>query len=111
MVLPLGTGIPVLKGIAEFPREAMTNRFFWQGIRTDEDALIQAMDVVGDYLVTEYGSRKAKHRAEQDLVLIKGLENSIADPQEKSHALWVLMTTGDDAEVAAILQASPATPT
>ncbi len=108
---PWGQAFQLLKGIAEFPREAMTNRFFWQGIRTDEDALIQAMDVVGDYLVAEYGSRKAKHRAEQDLVLIKGLENSIADPQEKSHAIWVLMTTGDDAEIAAILQASPATPT
>lgn len=73
-----------LKGIAEFPREAMTNRFFWQGIRTDEDALIKAMDVVGDCLVAEYGGRKAKQRAEQDLVLIKGLESSVADPTRKS---------------------------
>jgi hypothetical protein len=29
---PWGQVFVLLKGIAEFPREAMTNRFFWQGI-------------------------------------------------------------------------------
>jgi hypothetical protein len=56
---PWGQAFALLKGIAEFPREAMTNRFFWQGIRTDEDALIKAMNAAGDYLVEEYGGRKA----------------------------------------------------
>jgi hypothetical protein len=68
---PWGQAFALLKGIAEFPREAMTNRFFWQGIRTDEDALIKAMNVAGDYLVDEYGGRKAKQRAELELGLIK----------------------------------------
>ena len=31
---PWGQAFALLKGIAEFPREAMTNRFFWRGIRT-----------------------------------------------------------------------------
>jgi hypothetical protein len=48
---PWGQAFQLLKGIAEFPREAMTNRFFWQGIRTDEDALMKAMDVAEDHLV------------------------------------------------------------
>ena len=44
---PWGQAFALLKGIAEFPREAMTNRFFWRGIRTDKDALIKAMNVAG----------------------------------------------------------------
>jgi hypothetical protein len=73
---PWGQAFALLKGIAEFPREAMTNRFFWQGIRTDEDALIKAMNVAGDHLVEEYGGRKAKQRAELELGLIKQLEDT-----------------------------------
>jgi hypothetical protein len=75
---PWGQAFALLKGIAEFPREAMTNRFFWQGIRTDEDALIKAMNVAGDHLVEEYGGRKAKQRAELELDLIKQLEDARA---------------------------------
>jgi hypothetical protein len=74
---PWGQAFALLKGIAEFPREAMTNRFFWQGIRTDEDALIKAMNVAGDHLVEEYGGRKAKQRAELELDLIKQLGRRI----------------------------------
>ena len=50
---PWGQALTLLKGVAEFPREAMTNRFFWQGVRTNEDELILAMDVAGDHLVPE----------------------------------------------------------
>ena len=68
---PWGRAFQLLKGIAEFPREAMTNRFFWQGIRTDKDALMKAMDVAEDHLVKEYGGRKAKQQSEQELVLVR----------------------------------------
>ena len=74
----------------------MTNRFFWQGIRTDEDALMKAMDVAEDHLVKEYGSRKAKQQSEQELVLVKALEASTAEVREKCEALWSLIKTGND---------------
>ncbi len=93
---PWGQAFQLLKGIAEFPREAMTNRFFWQGIRTDEEALVKAMDVAGDYLVEEYGGRKAKQHAEHELVLIKDLDASTVDAHDKCDALWSLITKGDD---------------
>jgi len=105
---PWGQAFALLKGIAEFPREAMTNRFFWQGIRTDEDALIKAMNVAGDYLVEEYGGRKAKQRAEVELELIKQLEDASGDALAKCRALWVLITTGKEDAVVALVEA-PAT--
>ena len=107
---PWGQAFALLKGIAEFPREAMTNRFFWQGIRTDEDALIKAMNVAGDYLVEEYGGRKAKQRAEAELDLIKQLEDAPGDALAKCRALWVLITTGKKDAVSALVEV-PATKT
>lgn len=98
---PWGQAFALLKGIAEFPRQAMTDRFFWQGIKTDEDALIKAMDVAGDYLVEEYGSRNAMQQAEIDLHLIKQLEDAPGDAQDKCRALWALITTGKEEDASA----------
>lgn len=93
---PWGQAFALLKGVAEFPRQAMTNRFFWQGIRTDEETLVNAMDVAGDDLVKDYGSRKAMQRAAHELGLIKELEDVPADPHDKCRALWDLLRTGND---------------
>lgn len=105
---PWGQAFALLKGIAEFPREAMTNRFFWQGIRTDEDALIHAMNVAGDYIVAEYGGRKAKQRAELELDLIKQLEDASGEALAKCRALWSLITTGNEDAVVALLEEAAA---
>ncbi len=91
---PWGQAFQLLKGIAEFPREVMVNRFFLQGIRTDEDSLILAMDVVDDYLVKEFGNRKSMQRAKIELELIKTLEGRSAEPLQKCRALWDLITEG-----------------
>lgn len=103
---PWGQAFSLLTGIAEFPRLAMTNRFFWQGIKTDEDALIKAMDVAGDYLVRDYGGRKAKKQAEIDLDLIKQLEDAAGEARHKCRALWALITTGRSEELIALINAS-----
>lgn len=103
---PWGQAFALLKGIAEFPRQAMTNRFFWQGIKTDEDVLIKAMDVAGDYLIKDYGGRKAKQQAEIDLELIKRLEDVSGDAKDKCRALWALITTGKNEEALELIDAS-----
>jgi hypothetical protein len=104
---PWGQALALLKGVAQFPREAMTNRFFWQGIRTNEYALIKAMNVAGDRLVEEYGSQEAKQRAERELALIKQLEGAPADAPTKCRALWALITTGNEEAVAALVAPRP----
>ena len=103
---PWGQAFQLLKGIAEFPRAAMTNRFFWQGVRTDEDTLVKAMNVAGDHLVAEYGGRKAKQRAEHELAIIKGLETSQAEARDRCATLWTLVTTGDDKVAGELLAAA-----
>ena len=101
---PWGQAFTLLKGVAEFPRDAMTNRFFWQGVKTNEEDLIKAMNVAGDYLVAEYGGRKAMRCAEDELVLIKQLEEAPFESIEKCRALWALITHG---RVEAILNLLP----
>lgn len=91
---PWGQAFALLKGVAEFPREAMTNRFFWQGVKTNEEDLIKSMNVAGDYLVAEYGGRKAMRCAEDELDLIKRLEDAPSESIEKCRALWALITQG-----------------
>ena len=86
----------------------MTDRFFWQRIRTDEDELIKAMNVAGDYLVMEYGGRKAKQQAEIELDLIKQLEGASGDAQAKCRALWALITTGKGDAAVALIEAEVA---
>lgn len=103
---PWGQAFALLKGIAEFPRKAMTDRFFWQGIRTDESALIDAMDVAGDYLVKVYGSHKAVQQSAIDLDLIKRLEDASGDARDKCCALWAMITTGKGDDAVALIDAS-----
>ena len=100
---PWGQAFALLKGVAEFPRKAMTDRFFWRGLRTDENALVKAMNVAGDYLVEDYGSRKALQRAEAELDLIKQLEEAPAEPLAKCRALWALITTGNSKQAASLI--------
>lgn len=104
---PWGQAFALLKGVAEFPREAMTNRFFWQSIRTDEDVLVNAMDVAGDHLVKEYGSRKAMQRAAEELGLIKELEDAPGEPIEKCRALWSLIKAGNESALLSLVEDSP----
>jgi hypothetical protein len=104
---PWGQAFALLKGIAEFPRQAMTDRFFWRGIKTDENALVNAMNVAGDYLVEEYGGRKAAQRAQLELEMIKQLEAVSCDAQAKCRALWTLITTGNEEAVVALVAQEP----
>ncbi len=100
---PWGQAFALLKGVADFPRKAMTDNFFWRGMRIEKDELIHAMDVAGDHLVPDYGSPKAIHRAAEELAWIKALEEASSEPLDKCRALWALITTGRETELLALL--------
>lgn len=72
--------------------------------------LHEATGVAGDYLVEEYGGRKARQRAEAELDLIKKLEDAPGDALAKCRALWVLITTGKKDAVSGLVEV-PATKT
>jgi hypothetical protein len=105
---PWGQAFTLLKGIAEFPRQAMTDRFFWRGILTDEEALIQAMNVADDQIVRTYGERKAQHLAKSQLALVKEIEDACVDAKAKCNAIWKLIDSGDNIEIRKLIETTPA---
>ncbi len=66
------------------------------------DAAVESLD----YLVKDYGGRKAKQQAEIDLDLIKQLEDATGDTRDKCRALWELITTGKSEGAVALIDAS-----
>jgi len=92
---PWGQALMLLRGIGEFPRLAMTDRYFWRGLQTDEDALIAAMDVAGDSIVREYGSRRVVQRAGAELDAIRALDASTVEAKKKCEAIWAIILDGD----------------
>ncbi len=102
---PWGMAFQFLKGVASFPREAMTNQYFWRGVATDEDKLVSAMNIAGDYIVRDYDTRTAKKIAIQELELIRALDTTTANPKEKTAALWTLLATGAQEQIQALVEA------
>jgi hypothetical protein len=100
---PWSQALQLVKSIALFPRAAMTDRFFWNGIPTEEADLIDAMNVAGDCLVENYGSRKAWQRAKRELAMIKRIDAVDAAAKDKCQALWALLTQADEKPLKALL--------
>lgn len=98
-----GQAFQLLRGVADYRRAALTK----QGVSAVEAALVQAMDVAGDHLAAEYGSRRVKQRAEHERTVIKRLETCPADAKERCEALWALITRGDDEVAGRLLAAHP----
>jgi hypothetical protein len=90
----------LLKGIAEYPRRLMIQRSSRSGVRADgERALIEAMDIAGDYLLKDYGNRNAAKLAQRDLDLLGDMETLPFTPHERCQVVWMLIRTGDQPRV------------
>ncbi|MFG6449540.1 hypothetical protein ACG0Z6_15040 [Roseateles sp. BYS180W] len=105
---PWGQPLSLLKGMAEFPRRALSDRFFLQGLHGDIDTLLVAMDVAGDDLVRTMDDRKTRQRAETELQLVRQLESAPGDAKDKCAALWALITTGRDEALKVLIASADA---
>jgi len=86
----------LLRSIAEFPRKALTDRFFFRGLQVNEEELIKAMDVCNDALVKRWAQRECswrelEQRARSELQLIHQIMEDQADPRSKCGALLALI--------------------
>jgi hypothetical protein len=85
---PWGQAHAFLSDIAEFPRKAMTDAFFFRGIKLPEHELINVMNVADDAIVNDLETRKIKARCESELEIILQIRNSSIDPRSKCEFLW-----------------------
>lgn len=99
-----GQALTFLQAIAEFPRKAMTDRYFLQGLRVDEHKLIQAMNVANDYLASDDLKINPRRQAENDLEFLDRLIESDYEPREKCSAIFYLLIGKEEEEIYNLLE-------
>jgi hypothetical protein len=78
----------LLSDIATFPRNALTDNFFFRGLKTPEEELIKAMNVADDALLHDSGTFKLKDRCKTELDLLSKIEKASVEPKMRCDLVW-----------------------
>jgi hypothetical protein len=97
MVSPWGQAFSLIAGIAAFPRKALTDSFFFRGLKVPEDDLIEVMNVADDVLCRDLGTWGIRDRCKAELELISRIEKASLESRDRCHLIWRLLT-GDSIE-------------
>jgi hypothetical protein len=108
---PWGQAYALLADIAVFPRKALTDSFFFRGLRVSEDALLEAMNVADDALLRDARFPRLKDRGKLELALLTRIEQSSLAPKAKCEFVWKVITGCDAQVVASTLEAQEKTMT
>lgn len=92
MVSPWGQAFSLIADIAKFPRKALTDSFFFRGLKVPEDDLIEAMNVTDDVLSRNLRERGIKDRCRAELELISRIEKASLESRDRCHLIWRLLT-------------------
>jgi len=83
LVSPWGQALSLLIDVATFPRKALTDRFFFSGLKIGEDDLIDAMNVADDVLCRDLRARGIKERCRAELDLLARIERASLNARER----------------------------
>jgi hypothetical protein len=83
LISPWGQALSLLMHAARFPREALTDRFFFNGLKIGEDDLIDAMNVADDAVCRDLRARGIKDRCRAELRLLARIESASVDARER----------------------------
>ncbi|MCL5959515.1 MAG: hypothetical protein M1358_09420, partial [Chloroflexi bacterium] len=89
-----GQPLTFLLSIAQFPRKAITDRFFLSGLRVDRRDLLAAMDVCKDSLIPASEYERAwdiEERAIEELDLLIEIRDVECDHRTKCEAILLVM--------------------
>jgi hypothetical protein len=105
---PWGQAYSLLADVAEFPRKALTDPFFFRGLRVSEEGLIEAMNVLDDVILRERTLKGVKDRCKKELELLDRIETSSLESREKCElVLMVLADANTDVVEKALLEKEP----
>lgn len=105
---PWGQAYSLLADVAEFPRKALTDPFFFRGLRVSEEDLIEAMNVLDDAILRERTLKGIKDRCKRELELLDRIETSSLESREKCDlVLMVLADATTDVVEKALLEEEP----
>jgi hypothetical protein len=88
LVSPWGQAFSLLSDIAAFPRKALTDGFFFQGLKVCEDDLIEAMNVADDALCRDLRARGIKERCRVEIELLSRIEKASIESRERCELVW-----------------------
>jgi hypothetical protein len=92
LVSPWGQAYSLLADLAAFPRKALTDRFFFSGLKVQEDDLIEIMDVADDALCLDLRARGIKGRCKAELELLSRIEKASIESRDRCELVWRVLT-------------------
>lgn len=88
---PWGQASSLLIDIATFPRKALTDSFFFRGLKVDDDDLIEAMNVAEDALCRDLGTRGIKDRCRMELDLLSRIVKASMEARNRCELVWQIL--------------------
>lgn len=95
---PWGQAYSLLSDIVRFPRKALTDYFFWRGLRVRSDDLLEAMNVADDALCCDFRVRGIEDRCRAELALLSEIELASIESRDRCELMWRILA-GDSLEV------------
>jgi len=100
---PWGPAFSLLADIAKFPREALSDPFFFRGFQLKEDDLLSAMNVAYDALLRDTKERAVIDRSKRELVLISPIERAPIEARTRCELVSRLIAGHSIDEIGAAL--------
>jgi hypothetical protein len=90
-VSPWGQAFSLLADVAAFPREAVTDSFFFRGLKVGEEDLIEVMNVADDALCHNLTARGIKDRCKAELGLLSRIEKASIDAKDRCGLVFQIL--------------------
>ncbi|MDR3567191.1 MAG: hypothetical protein P4L43_04110 [Syntrophobacteraceae bacterium] len=97
LVSPWGQAFTLLSDIAAFPRKALTDSFFFRGLKVREDIPIESMNVADDALCRDIETRGIKNRCRNELELLCRIETASMESKDRCELVCRILD-GDSIE-------------
>jgi len=80
---PWGQAFSMLADITAFSRKALSDSFFFRGLKVPEDNLIEVMNVADDAICRDLRNRGIKDRCKDELVLLSQIEKASIESKDR----------------------------
>jgi hypothetical protein len=91
-VSPWGQAFSLIADIAAFPRKALTDPFFFRGIKVPENELVEAMNVAEDVLCDNLEARGIKDRCKAELDLLARIGRASIESRDRCEMVWHILS-------------------
>ena len=88
---PWGQAYSLLSDVATFPRKALTDSFFFRGLKTPKKTLLEAMNVADDVILRDPGTFELEDRCKRELDLLSRIEEAPVEPRLRCNLVWKII--------------------